>query len=165
MQCWASCQAAFSAQHGHRGQAQAKTTTLPVGGCCWPTPQGHSSFQGQCTVQWQAQRCAPQAMRMPRPGLPCPCLMLANFSSLYLFSIPSWPPCLPGDFGHPPEHLRPLAFAFWPSNSSFSSAAASPQFSATGSTPSHKKADLPGRPFLLPRPRVASTGAQQVSAP
>lgn len=150
MQCWAMCQAAFPAQDGHRGQAQPKMTTLPVGGCCWPHPKGHSSFQERCTIRRQAQRCAPQALRMPRPGLPSPCLMLTNLSSLCLSSIPSWPPCFPGDFGHPPEHLRPLAFVLWPSTSSFSSAAASPQFSATGSTPSHKKADLPGRPSLCP---------------
>lgn len=109
--------------------------------------KGHSSCRGWCTNQGQAECCAPQAARVPHPCLPSLCLTLANLSSLFLFSALSWPPCLPGDFWHPSEHLRSLAFALWPSNSSFSSAAASPQFSATGSTPSHKKANLPGRPL------------------
>lgn len=117
------------------------------GGAAGQHWKGHTSFWGWCTIQGQAQCCAPQAARVPRPHRPSLCLTLANLSSLFLSFAPSWPSCLPGDFRHPPEHLRSLAFAPWPSNSSFSSAAASPQFSATGSTPSHKKADLPGRPL------------------
>ena len=113
-------------------------------------PPRAAALQGCCAIQGQAHCCTPRATRGPRPHLPSLCLMLTNHSSLFLSSPPTWPPCLPGDIRHPSEHLRSLAFALWPSNSSFSSAAASPQFSATGSTPSHKKADLPGRhlPFV-----------------
>lgn len=134
VQWWAVCQEA----------------TLPVRGCCWPTPQGPLLLRGGCAVQGQARRCAPPAARGHHPHLPSLCLMPANHSSLFLSSPPTWPHCLPGDIRHPSEHLRSLAFALWPSNSSFSSAAASPQFSTTGSAPSHKKTDLPGRhlPFV-----------------
>lgn len=127
--------------------------------------KGHSSCRGWCTNQGQAECCAPQAARVPHPCLPSLCLTLANLSSLFLSSAPSWPPCLPGDFRHPSEHLRSLAFALWPSNSSFSSAAASPQFSATGSTPSHKKANLPGRPLPFAQITGGFPRGSQVSGP
>lgn len=114
------------------------------------SPRATLLLPGWRAVQGQARRYAPQTARGCPPRLPSPSLVPANHSSLFLSSPPTWPPCLPGDIRHPSEHLRSLAFALWPSNSSFSSAAASPQFSATGSTPSHKKTDLPGRhlPFV-----------------
>lgn len=62
-----------------------------------------------------------------------PTAMFTLISPLLLFSLLD----LLGDFLHRSEYLRPLAFALWPSNSYLSSAVASPQFSAAGSTPSH----------------------------
>lgn len=168
MRCCATCQAASSAQHGHGGQVQPRRATLPVRGCCWPTLEGPLLLPGMAYRPRANTALHPTSCKSARPRLPSLCLTLANLSSLFLSSAPSWPPFL-ATFRHPPEHLRSLAFALWPSNSSFSSAAASPQFSATGSTPSHKKADLPGRPpSLCPNlahARVASPAACQVSGP
>lgn len=150
------------------------------GSLCGPAEEAHSPSWGVLLAKAPEGRhpsrvvCRPRAgsalhprsHRGPRPHLPSLCLMLANHSSLFLSSPPTWLPCLPGDIRHPSEHLRSLAFALWPSNSPLSSAAASPQFSATGSTPSHKKADLSGRhlPFVQTTYGVPP-GAWQVPGP
>lgn len=126
----------------------AKEGRSPSRGCCWPTPKGPLLLPGMGYHLRASSTLLPTSCKSAPSTPPFLCLTLANPSSLFLSFAPSWPPCPPGDFRHPPpDHLRSLAFALWPSNSSFSSAAASPQFSATGSTSSHKKADLPGRPF------------------
>lgn len=107
----------------------------PHWGVLLPTPRGLASFQGWGAFQGQAQHCThkPQAAR-PRPPSNASCPLISLLSS----SSPSLSATLPSlRTFDPPEHLRSLASALWPSNSSFSSAAASPQFSAAGSTPRH----------------------------
>ena len=107
----------------------------PHWGLLLPTPRGLASFQGWGAFQGQAQHCT----HKPQAARPCPPFnalrplisLLSSFPPSFSATLPSWRTF------DPPEHLRSLASALWPSNSSFSSAAASPQFSAAGSTPSH----------------------------
>ena len=110
-----------------RGVLQAntpRTRLLPGMGC---HPRASSALHPQASsIKHQAPR--------PRPPSCASCSLISLLSSSppsFLAALPSW-----WTF-NPPEPLRSLAFALWPSNSSFSSAAASPQFSAAGSTPSH----------------------------
>lgn len=71
-----------------------RRATLPVGGCCWPTPHW-----GRCAIQGQARLSAPLATRVPRPRLPSLCLMLTNFSSLFLSALPLGCPAFLVTFG------------------------------------------------------------------
>lgn len=91
-------------------------------------------------------------------ALPPVFLFHADFSSLLFCCCPSWRLGIYGD-------TCDLCLLTSPHLSC--SAAASPQFSATGSTPSHKKANLPGRaPFPVCRNCAQLLqGAQQISAP
>lgn len=152
-----------------RRAGPAKGGQAPSQGVLLANPGRATPPSGDGVLSKGKLSTAPHKLQECLPTSP-PC---ASRSLISLLSssppLPLGHPAFLATFRHPPEHLRPLAFALWPSNSSFSSAAASPQFSATGSTPSHKKTDLPGRPpsFCpdLAHARVASPAACQVSGP
>lgn len=81
-----------------RRAGPAKEGQAPSQGVLLPTLEGPLLLPGMAYRPRASSALHPTGCKSAPSPHPPLCLTLANLSSLFLSSAPSWPPCLPGDF-------------------------------------------------------------------